>query len=114
MQELQVLTGLQNLLPNEAIIAAFKFLDFKSLCRIGITCKKLKEISSDNLLWKALCETNRVIVVIDMCDDFHGLSKHNSDGQKTELEEKQIDWKLQFAVHRRKVLEKMRKSRAYR
>ncbi|XP_067933879.1 F-box only protein 7-like [Watersipora subatra] len=40
--------------PYELIMLIFAKLDFKSVCRLGTTCKHLSRVAKDNTLWKRL------------------------------------------------------------
>ncbi|KAK7107370.1 hypothetical protein V1264_015309 [Littorina saxatilis] len=44
-------------LPSEVLLQIISNLPYRSLCRIGRTCKQLRALSLDESLWKQQCQT---------------------------------------------------------
>ncbi|KAJ3067478.1 hypothetical protein HDU98_009296 [Podochytrium sp. JEL0797] len=122
-------------IPHEVWLQILKLLDFRSLVRFGAISKSMAVLSLDATLWKALCISNRV-TILEFSEaagssqitiggeeagegdpeaelDIFGLSVDDEKEVIKQKGEQKVDWKLQFMVHRKKLVEKMRKSRAY-
>ncbi|KAJ3079399.1 hypothetical protein HDU99_010959, partial [Rhizoclosmatium hyalinum] len=126
-----------HLLAQETWLQILYHLDFRSLARLSQTSQSFATLCLDPSLWKHLCLLNRVTLITD--DDhtdttndtqdqsvedvfsLSGLLLDNSEIETlsgtgtTEVSSgiKKTDWKRQFIMHRKRVLERMRKSRAY-
>ncbi|ORY40502.1 hypothetical protein BCR33DRAFT_367204 [Rhizoclosmatium globosum] len=128
-----------HLLAQETWLQILHHLDFRSLARLSQTSHSFATLCLDPSLWKHLCLLNRVTLITD--DDqtdttndtqdqsvedvfsLSGLLLDNSEIETlsgagagtTEVSSgiKKTDWKRQFIMHRKRVLERMRKSRAY-
>ncbi|KAJ3248895.1 hypothetical protein HDU78_009412 [Chytriomyces hyalinus] len=122
-----------SILPQEIWLHILKHLDFRSLSRFGLTSRKQQIQSLDASLWKALCLANRVQITEQDQDDLFGTAEAVDESatvpQSLLLFSFQegpwrtnpmrvsdpvpIDYKMKFMVHRRKVLERMKRSRMY-
>ncbi|KAI8619652.1 hypothetical protein BC830DRAFT_1103103 [Chytriomyces sp. MP71] len=116
-------------LPNETWIQILKYVDFRSICRFGTTNRRNCTTSLDASVWKALCVANRVQIDPVDCSvrgassannvvitplSFDLLTNQNTCNAPADgLDKMTINYKYHFAIHRRRVLERMKQSRAY-
>ncbi|KAJ3226047.1 hypothetical protein HDU81_007501, partial [Chytriomyces hyalinus] len=122
-----------SILPQEIWLHILKHLDFRSLCRFGLASRKQQIQSLDASLWKSLCLANRVQITEQDPDDPFGTAETVDESatlpqslllfsfqegpwqtnQKRVPDPVPIDYKMKFMLHRRKVLERMKRSRMY-